>query len=59
MENLRKQIRVDFVGALEKDRLRRLVTNPAYLSHKIFNGNLVAIHNTKSKIKLNRSGKPF
>jgi len=54
MENLRKRIRVDLVRASENDRMRRLVADPAYLSHRIFNGDLVAIHSTKSKLKLNR-----
>jgi len=34
--------------------MRRLVADPAYLLHKIFNGDLVAIHITRSKLKLNR-----
>jgi len=34
--------------------MRRLVTDPAYLSHKIYSGDLVAIHSTKSKLKLNQ-----
>jgi len=54
MENLRKRIRVDLVRASENDRMRRLVADPTYLSHKIFNGDLVAIHSTKSKLKLIR-----
>ena len=54
MENLRKRIRVDLVRASENDRMRRLVADPAYLSHRIFDGDLVAIHSTKSKLKLNR-----
>jgi len=54
MENLRKRIRVDLVRASENDRMRRLVADPAYLSHKIFNADLVAIQSTKSKLKLNR-----
>lgn len=54
MENLRKRIRVDLVRASEKDRMRRLVADPAYLSHKIFEGDLVAIHSTKSRLTLNR-----
>jgi hypothetical protein len=54
MENLRKRIRVDLVRVSEADRIRKLVANPAYLSHKIFAGDLVAIHSTKSKLKLNR-----
>ena len=55
MENLRKRIRVDLVRASENVRMRRLVADPAYLSHKIFNGDLVAMHSTKRKLKLNRS----
>jgi len=54
MENLRKRIRVDLVRASESDRTRRLVADPAYLSHKIFDGDLVAIHSAKSKLELNR-----
>ena len=54
MENLRKRIRVDLVRASDSDRMRRLVADPAYLSHKIFDGDLVAIHSAKSKLKLNR-----
>jgi len=54
MENLRKGIRVELVRATESDRMRRLVAGPAYLSHKIFDGDLVAIHSAKSKLKLNR-----
>jgi len=38
MENLRKQIRVDLVRASENDRMRRLVADPAHLSHNIYNG---------------------
>jgi len=53
-ENLRKRIRVDLVRASENDRMRRLVVDPAYLSHRIFDGDLVAIYSTKSKLKLNR-----
>ena len=54
MENLRKRIRVDLVRVSENDRMRRLVADPAYLSHRIFDGDLVAIHSTKSKLTLNR-----
>jgi hypothetical protein len=56
MENLRKRIRVDLVRVSETDRMRRLVADPAYISHKIFDGDLVAIHSLKSKLKLNRPG---
>ena len=36
IENLRKRMRVDLVRASENDRMRRLVADPAYLSHRIF-----------------------
>jgi hypothetical protein len=52
-ENLRKRIRVDLVRAQESDRLRRLIANPAYLSHKIFTGGLVVVHSVKTTLKLN------
>ena len=54
MENLRKRIRVDLVRSSELDRMRRLVADPAYQSHKLFDGDLVAIHSAKCKLKLNR-----
>ena len=54
MENLRKRIRVDLVSSSQEDRLRILVADPAYISRKIFSGDLVAVHSTKSKLKLNR-----
>jgi len=54
MENLRKRIRVNLVRASENDRMRRLVADPAYLSHKIFDGDVVLILSTKSKLILNR-----
>jgi len=54
MENLCKQIRVDLVRASQNDRMCRLVADPVYLSHNIFDGGLVAIHSTKSELKLNQ-----
>ena len=53
MGNLHQRIRVYLVRGGEKYRMRHLVADPAYLSHKIFNGELVAIHSTKSSFKLN------
>ena len=53
MENLRNRIRVDLVSSSQEDRLHKLVADPAYISHKIFSGDLVAIHSSKSKLKLN------
>jgi hypothetical protein len=54
MENLRKRIRVDLVRGDETDKMRRLVADPAYISHKIFNDDLAAVHSVKSTLKLNR-----
>ena len=55
MENLRKRIRVDLVRASDKDRMRRLVADPVYISQRIFAGNLAAVHSVKHKLLLNRS----
>jgi hypothetical protein len=54
MENLRKRIRVDVVRGDENNRMRRLVADPAYILHKIFSGDLAAVHSVKSTLKLNR-----
>jgi hypothetical protein len=39
---------------MKSTRMRRLVADPAYISHKIFSEDLAAIHSVKSKLKLNR-----
>ena len=54
MENLRRRIRVDLVAGTQEDKLRKLIADPAYISHRIFNGGLAAIHSRKSRLKLNR-----
>lgn len=55
MENLRKRIRVDLVRQEgEEERLRRLIADPAFISRTIFDGNLVAVHSAKSRLKLHR-----
>jgi hypothetical protein len=54
MENLRKRIRADLVHGEENDRMRRLVADPAYISHKIFSDDLAAVHSVKSTLKPNR-----
>ena len=48
LENLRKRIKVDLVSSSQEDKLRKMVADPAYISHKIFSGDLVAIHSVKS-----------
>ena len=47
-ENLRKRIKVDLVSSSQEDKLRKMVADPAYISHKILSGDLVAIHSVKS-----------
>lgn len=57
MENLRKHIRVNLVcpnGEKESKKLRKLIADPAYRTHRIFDGNLIAIHSLKSNLYLNR-----
>ena len=54
MENLHKRFQVDLIRASEVDRLRRLIVDLTYLSHKIFNGNLTDIYSVKCKLTLNR-----
>ncbi|XP_047139887.1 uncharacterized protein LOC124815325 [Hydra vulgaris] len=46
-----RRIRINLVRGIEEDRLGKLV---AYLSHKIFDGDLTAIHNTIARLKFNR-----
>ena len=52
MENLRK--RVDVSLATNKKKLLKLNSKPTYISSKIFNENLVAVHNIKEALTLNR-----
>lgn len=55
MENLRKRKKVDLVTtAFQKDKLRRLIGDPGYISHRIFNENLAAIHSQENKVNLNK-----
>ena len=55
MENLRKRIRVNLLRPNgEGDKIRRLIADPAFQSRKLFDGNLVAIHSKKAKLKLNK-----
>ena len=52
MENLTNRISVKLVNN-EKYYLK-CASNPSYISHKIFDNNLVAIHKCKLALKLNR-----
>ena len=52
MENLRKRINVRFLNN-EKDFLK-YTSRPAYVTHKLFNKNLAAIHEIKPVLILNK-----
>ena len=52
MENLRKRVDVRLVT--NKEKLLKLSSKPSYVSSKIFNENLVAIHKIKETLLMNR-----
>ena len=52
MENLRK--RVDFRLVTNEKKLDKLTAKPTYVSSKIFNENLMAVHKVKETLTLNR-----
>ena len=52
MENLRKRVDVKLVT--NEKKLDRLTSKPTYVSSKIFNKNLVAVHKVKETLTLNR-----
>ena len=52
MENLRKRVDVRLVTHV--DQFTRLTSKPTFVSSKIFNKNLVAVHKIKETRKLNR-----
>ena len=52
MENLRNKVSVQLVNN-KKDYLR-CTSKPSYMSHKIFDNNLVAIRKSKLPLKLNK-----
>ena len=52
MENLRKRVDVKLVTDYKK--LIKLTSKLTYVSNKIFNENLVAVHKIKEKLTLNR-----
>ena len=52
MENLRKRVDVKLVTTDMK--LNKLTSKPAYVSSKIFNENLMAVHKIKETLMLNR-----
>ena len=52
MENLRKRVDVRLVT--NEKKLLKLTSKPTYVSSKIFNENLVAVHKIKQALTLNR-----
>ena len=54
MENLRKRVSFELVRGEEIDKQLRLVADPEYISHRIFNENLIGIQRVKTKLTLNR-----
>ena len=53
MENIRK--RVDIRLVTNEKKLLKMTSKPTYVSSKIFNENLVAVHKIKETLTLNRS----
>ena len=52
MENLQK--RVDIKLVTDEKKLDKLTSKPTYVSSKIFNKNLMAVHKIKETLTLNR-----
>ena len=53
MKNLCKQVDVRLVT--DEKKLYKLTAKPTYVSSKIFNESLMAVHKVKEKLTLNRS----
>ena len=52
MENIRKRVDVRLVT--DENKLLKYASKPTYVSSKIFNENLVAVHKIKETLTLNR-----
>ena len=52
MENIRKRVDVRLIT--DKKKLLKMTAKPTYISNKIFNENLVAVHKIKETLTLNR-----
>ena len=52
MENIRKRVNVKLIT--DKKQLLKWASKPTFVSNKIFNENLVAVHKIKEQIKLNK-----
>ena len=53
MENLCK--RVDIILVTNEKKLHKLTAKPTYVSSKIFNENIMAVHRVKETLTLNRT----
>ena len=53
MQNLRKRVGVRLLS--DQNKLAKLVSKPTFVSSKIFNENLVAVHKIKEVLTLDRS----
>ena len=52
MENLKNRVNIELVT--NESRLNKLSAKPTYVSSKIFNENLVAVHNKKERLLLDK-----
>ena len=52
MENIRKRVDVRLIT--DEKKLLKMASKPTYVSNKIFNENLVAVHKIKEQLTLNR-----
>ena len=55
MENIRKRVDVRLV--IDKNELLKMASKPTYVTSKIFNENLVAVHKIKETLTLNKPAK--
>ena len=53
MENIRKRVDVRLIT--DEKKLLKMTAKPTYVSSKIFNEDLVAVHQIKETLTLNRS----
>ena len=54
MENLRNRVNIELVYGDEIDKQLPSVADPGYISHRIFNKDLIGIHRVKTKLTQNR-----
>ena len=52
MKNLRKRCNVELVT--DEHKMAKLAARPTYISSKIFNKNMIAVHQTQTVLSVNR-----